>query len=431
MIKRKRLDNIRAGFIWNSVAGLINAAEAVIILMVVTRVSGLEMAGMITIAFSVGNLMMTVGKYGMRNFQVTDVNNVFSFNDYLSSRIVTVAAMFILTLLYLSYAIICLNYSWQKVTIVFLICLIYMIESVEDVYWGDYQKYGHLDYGGKVFSYRWLIQLAIIIIILVLTNNAICALLSACVCGAAFTYVYNKQKHIAFQNERVCFRSRNIISILSCCFPLFLTVFLSNYIVNSPKYAIDAILDEESQACYGFVAMPVFVVALLSNFFYQPILLDLANIWEKRQFKNLTAMIKKQCALIFALAIICVVGAYFCGIPCLNILYGTDLSAQKTELLILLCGGGFLALGSLCIVIMTTLRIQFKAIWVYGIVALLAFGFSKIVVRCYGITGAACLYTLMEALTAFLLWFFTISYIKSEADKYKNKLIERERLEVQ
>ena len=168
--------------------------------------------------------------------------------------------------------------------------------------------------------------------------------------------------------------------------------------------------------------MPVFVVALLSNFFYQPILLDLANIWDNRDILNLSKMIKKQCVLIIGLTIMCVVGAYFVGIPFLNILYSTNLYAQKKELLILLCGGGFFAMGSLCIVIMTTLRIQHKAIFVYIVVAILTFCFSKIIVKFYGITGAAYLYTAMEALTSFMLWCFTIFYIKSESNK--NKLIE-------
>ena len=100
MNEEKNLDNIKAGFIWNSIAGIINAAEAVIILMVVTRINGIEMAGIVTIAFSVGNLAMTVGKYGVRNFQVTDINHTFSFNDYFSSRIITVFIMFAFTIMY-------------------------------------------------------------------------------------------------------------------------------------------------------------------------------------------------------------------------------------------------------------------------------------------------------------------------------------------
>ena len=416
------MDNVKSGFLWNTIAGLINASEAVIILMIVTRVSGLEMAGVMTIAFSVGNLVMTVGKYGMRNFQVTDVHDQFSFNDYFSSRIVTVVLMLILTILYLLHGTIFLNYSLQKSIVVFLICSIYMVESIEDVFWGNYQRNGRLDYGGRSFAFRWTIQLTVIVILLFISRDIITALFVACICGTVFMYFYNRRIHESFQKEAIHFKTQKVFLILYRCFPLFLSTFLSNYVLNAPKYAIDALLDEKSQACYGFVAMPVFVVQLLSNFFYQPVLLDLANLWENRNYSDLKKMIGMQCVLIVILTVCCEIGAYFLGIPFLNILYSTDLYAHRSELLILLGGGGFLALGSLCIVVMTTLRIQRRTIWVYGITSILAFCFSKMIVKAYGTTGAACLYSIMEAFTACMLWCCTIAYIKFESNRSKRNI---------
>ena len=38
--------------------------------------------GVFTIAYAIGNLMMTIGKYGMRNFQATDVNEKYSYKEY-------------------------------------------------------------------------------------------------------------------------------------------------------------------------------------------------------------------------------------------------------------------------------------------------------------------------------------------------------------
>lgn len=408
----KNLTLKQSGFIWNSLAGIINASEAVIILMVVTRVSGLEMAGIVTIAFSIGNLLMTVGKYGMRNFQVTDVNDSFSFNDYFSSRIVTVFVMLMLTVIYLLYAFICLGYSWQKSAVVLLICMIYMVESLEDVFWGNYQRHGHLDFGGKVFAYRWLLQMAIIILLLLLQIDVVWSLFLALCSGALFTYIYNRRTQALFQTEKLCFISKNVMELLRCCFPLFLAAFLSNYIVNAPKYAIDALMDESSQACYGFIAMPVFVVSLVSNFFYQPILLELANIWESRQFTLMRKMIRRQCAFIFVLTFACLIGAYFLGIPFLNILFNADLADLKMELLILLLGGGFFALASFFIVVMATMRIQTRAIYVYSVVAALAMIFSPFFVKVYGLTGAAWVYTFLQFALTVVLYFMTCFNIK-------------------
>ncbi len=55
------------GYLWNVAAGLVNAGEAVVLSMVVTHTTGLEDAGILSIAFAVGNLMMTVGKFGVRS----------------------------------------------------------------------------------------------------------------------------------------------------------------------------------------------------------------------------------------------------------------------------------------------------------------------------------------------------------------------------
>ena len=82
----------KKSYLWNIIAGCVNAAEAVILMSVVARVVNDEAAGILTIAFAVGNLLMNVGKFGVRNFQVTDTDN-YSFSDYFSLRIITTTAM--------------------------------------------------------------------------------------------------------------------------------------------------------------------------------------------------------------------------------------------------------------------------------------------------------------------------------------------------
>ena len=51
------------------------------------RTPGISDAGILTIAFAIANLLVNIGKFGMRGFQVTDVRNQYCFNTYLSSRI--------------------------------------------------------------------------------------------------------------------------------------------------------------------------------------------------------------------------------------------------------------------------------------------------------------------------------------------------------
>ena len=112
--------------------------------------------------------------------------------------------------------------------------------------------------------------------------------------------------------------------------------------------------------------------------------------------------------IVAGITLICEAGAYVLGIPVLSVLYNTDLSLYKTELLVLLLGGGFLALSGLLVTIMTIIRIQGRQAIGYIIVAIFAFVLSPIFVREYKILGAAVLYLLLMVLLCvifgILLW---------------------------
>ena len=182
---------------------------------------------------------------------------------------------------------------------------------------------------------------------------------------------------------------------MKICFPLFAGAFLSFYIGNAPKYAIDAQLTDSAQACYGFIAMPVFVIGLLNNFIFNPMLYRLSLLWSERKVKTFIFKVVRQVGIIFAITIVCIVGAYCIGIPVLSILYNTDLHDYKTELLILLLGGGFLGLSGLLNAVITIIRCQEYLMWGYAIIAVLAFFMSNKIVSMYDVMGASVLYTLL------------------------------------
>ncbi len=131
---------LKQDYVWNTAAGLINAAEAVVMSMIVTRMTGLADAGMLTMAFAIGNLMLPIGKFGVRNYQVTDVESKFSFFTYLTARFVTVSAMLIAICGYLGYAAVGLRYSPDKIGIIFAVCMIYLVEALEDLLWGYFHQ---------------------------------------------------------------------------------------------------------------------------------------------------------------------------------------------------------------------------------------------------------------------------------------------------
>ncbi len=406
---------MKKDYIFNTLAGLINAAEAVIMSMIITRTTGLTDAGYITIAFAVGNLLMTIGKYGVYSFQVTDHNSEYPFSTYLYARLITISAMLICLFGYLTYGHYSLNYSTDKTYIVLFIGLIYVIESFEDLIKAHCQYVGRLYIGALMFIIRWTAIILSFGITIVLTNNTAKALgISLIISIIAFAiccYIVKKAK-ISFsaQSAQEEFnkqkKQHNVISLLIACFPLFLTAFLSFYIVNSSKYALEKYMDAETQARFGFVAMPVFAIELLNNFIYQPQLVSLTNDYTGAHIERFKSRIIKQYIIIIFITIACIIGAYIIGIPFLSLLYHTNLDSCKSELLILLLGGGFLAVSGYQIALLTIMRQQKYLLWGYIPVSILAFIFVNPTVKKYGTIGAAFSYLILIMLLCILYEIF-------------------------
>ena len=400
IISSKKIE--KNSYIWNMVGSILVAFQSVIMLMVSTRVLDLKAAGILTIAYADANLFLKIGKYGMRNYQVSDVKGNFTFSEYFTSRIITTCVMFLVSALYILYMHINKDYSYEKSIIIFLMCLLKTIESLEDVFHGMYQNQGRLDIAGKTLALRMGIITFIFGIAVVTIKNLLWSIVIANIAAVILFIVFTKWSYGIFQIKMTKVRKEMLTKLFFECFPLFVGSFLSFYIGNAPRYAIDSILTDELQACYGFIAMPVFVIELLNNFIFNPVLHSLSISWEQREIRTFVSKILKQAGIIFLITLCCIVGGFFCGIPILSWLYGTDLSEYKMELLILLLGGGFFGMVGFLNIMNTIIRQQKQLMLGYAFMAVLAFLLSDSIVQKFQILGAAILYTTLMGILSIL-----------------------------
>lgn len=397
-IKKFLLDdsNIeRDSYIWNMAGSMLVAFQSVIMLMILTRTLGLLDAGIFTIAYANANLFLTIGKYGMRNFQVSDVKDQFTFAEYKMSRVITSLAMIVVSVIYVAYSAHSNNYTMEKTVVIIWMCLFKVVDAVEDIYHGFYQRKNRLDVASKATTLRMAITIIVFGLGLIVVRNLLTVLIFSTILTTVLFIVFTGMTIGAFDVQKEKADKKNLALLLKTCFSLFAGSFLSFYIGNAPKYAIDARLTDELQACYGFIAMPVFVVGLLNTFIFNPMLYHMSTLWNEQKVKEFVAKTMRQVVIVAGLTIVCVVGAYLIGIPVLSWLYNTDLAPYKTELLILLLGGGFLGLSGLLNAVITIIRYQKTLMWGYAVVAMLAYIFSDIVVGRYEMMGAAVLYTVL------------------------------------
>lgn len=331
--------------------------------------------------------------------------------------------MMICTAGYLFYGSAILGYNTQKTTIILFICMINVVESFENIIRAQLQYKGFLYIGAIMFIIRWISIFITFGIALYLTKNTGFALgmslLTSLLVFILCYFSFRKYMQIPIVDETP---SKNCAELLRACFPLFITMFLSFYIVNSPKYALDRFMDASAQACFGFISMPVFAIQLMNELIYQPQLVYLTAEYNEGSIFQFRKHVIRQYLIILMLTAASLTVAYFIGIPFLSFLYNTNLEDYLTELLILLLGGGFLALSGYQGSILTLIRRQKYQLYGYIPVSVMALLFVGYIVKKHGTIGAALSYLVLIVILCLLYEVFIRcslkNHLKSTDDSY-------------
>lgn len=410
----------KGSYFWNTLGGMLSAFQNVFFLIFITRFLGIQIAGIYTIAYASANLFANIGRFGVRNYQATDIMDKFSFREYFWARIITSLIMVISFSIYIFYTAVDLNYSFYKALIIFSLCLCRVLDSIEDVYYGLYQKNGRIDIAGKIMTFRLTILYVSFIILVILCKDLLLAIILSGFFSSIAVFACVRHVKEMFYHDYLDkrFSIRHIILILRACFPLFICTFLSMYIGNAPKYSIDAYLNETMQACYGYISMPIFVINLLNNFVFQPVIVNLTHEWNQKKYETFVNTILKYVCIIVLITVICLVGASLLGIPFLSFIYAINLESYFFDLLILILGGGFLAFSGFIISLLTIIRKHKVSMYSYLAVALLAYFLSPLFVLKGKLLGASILYLfLMLMLSVFLLVSFICCFKKAIRDR--------------
>ena len=153
--------------------------------------------------------------------------------------------------------------------------------------------------------------------------------------------------------------------------------------------------------------MPAFVVQIVAQFIFNPVITSYAHLWTHNTEKShleLAKRIKKMCVVVLGLTLLGLAVAFTIGIPVLSALFGVDLSNYRNELCIIMLGGGFLAYATYFSTVIAIIRAQKSLILCYGVVSAASLLLSGLFVKPFGIYGASWMYVMLMAILALSLY---------------------------
>ncbi len=378
---------------WNMMGSLVSAATSVLLLMLVTRTLGDEKAGIFSLGFSVSMMMLTVGVFEVRAFQSTDIYKQFSISDYFTFRILTCAVMMISALGYVWLK----GYADEKAWVVFLLCLLKCAEAFCDVFNGQAQQNDRLDVAGFSTAMRVFLYCIGFFVSLLLTRSLLFSCGVMVLITVLWLLLFDVRAGKHFEKCGLRFDKAVLFSLFKSCLPLFFSAFLMSYINNAPKFSVDTYLSAEYQAYYGIIFMPASVINMFSLFAFRPLLTKLTAFWNENKRKEFLLTITKLVLWILFVTVAALAGGWLLGVPLLSWFYGTDLTAYKSELMVVLLGGGFNALDVFLYYMITVMRKQKYVLLGYGFATVTAWILGDRLVSAYGLMGASETYLISEA----------------------------------
>lgn len=396
-------------YIFNTVGHSIWGFVFPLLTIVVTQLADVEKAGMFSFAFVVGTLMMIAAQYGVRTYQVSDLDEEHSFSDYQINRIATVLLVLIVGFLFVRAR----GYEGPMVQILMGVFAYRLIDALADCYEGRLQQMDKMYLAGISQMLRAIAGIVAFTVVLLVGQSVGAASIGMAI-GAAATFVF-----ITFplalletpKSRKTSFRS--IGSLFRQCFPIFVALFLYAVVDNTPKFVMEVTLPYENQLYFNALYFPAQSILLTVGLVYKPQLVRMATAWADRDNRHkFDIFIVVMLLGVVLITVAVVLFMKYAGVWLLGILYGVDFEKFRTLSYLMIIAGGMTGGIDFLYQVITIMRRQELVTRSYLIAFAIGVVSSILLIHFGELEGAVTAYVLtMSVLFAMLLWVYVVERV--------------------
>ncbi|RPF42147.1 O-antigen/teichoic acid export membrane protein [Hydrogenoanaerobacterium saccharovorans] len=412
----KNSTKVGKNILWNSVGSLFYYICQWATTVAVVRISGYSAAGMLSLAMAVTNIFYIFALYGIRNFQISDINERYCSGIYISTRCFTCFCAQLFCILF------CFLVGYRGTQ---LLCIItYMIfklsEALVDVYHGIVQKKWRLDIAGKSYIARGVFTLLVFCLCLWFTNSLNIAVLGMAISAFAVILCYDipMAKRIDESHPQIYLKQTWLL--LQECLPLLSFQLLITLLSFIPRYFLEKNFGPEQLGIYSSVANPTYFVQMLSLLIFTPLIPIFANTFKKPDKKSFLVLLVKCFLIMLGISAVSLYGAYLLGQWGLILLYGKDI-IHFTYLLIPVVGCTITtAFVWLFNGVMTAMRALGSMVFGAAVATIICYGLSTILITKYGMNGISFAQGISQGILA--IYMLAVCLIKTKDIKQQNGL---------
>ena len=310
--------NLKAGILWNAAGNLIYLISQWLITVLVATMGSFRDAGVLSIAMSVSATFQTLALFGMRNYQVSDIEERYSNTCYVGFRVVTCAAALVGCV---AFALIA-GYAGETLVAILLFMLFRLTENFSDVLHGIAQKNDRLDIAGKSFAVRGVCVLAIFVAVFGVSHSLVASLGAMAAFSFGAMMLYDVRAVLRVSAFGLSLKGSRWQALARETIPLCVYFFLYAAITTVPKLILERRCGEEILGAYSSIFAPALLVQAAVAYVYTPF----AQIFAAhRASGDRTAFLRlfgRISAVIGGVSAVVLVAAQFLGAWGLQLVFG-------------------------------------------------------------------------------------------------------------
>lgn len=325
---------LKKNMLWNALGNIVYLGCQWLVTVLVTRLAGYEDAGVLSLAMSISATFQSLALFGIRNYQISDINEKYSDSCYVGLRNLTCVSALVLCMLFS----IANDYDTDTLMAILCFMVFRVSENYSDVLHGILQKNGKLYMAGQSFLIRGIATLVGFLIGFYFFGTlngelATMAVLSVCVTVFIdFICAKKTSEFVAYDHIGKCF------NLAAETLPLCIYIFLNSTIATVPKYILEKMSSEELLGIYSSIFAPALLVQAAAQYIYMPFIPKFAAMYNEGDIKGFKSLSNKIVLIILGIGILILAACIPFGKWALTLLFTESIEPYSGMLYLIIAG---------------------------------------------------------------------------------------------
>ena len=309
--------------IWNTAGSLFYLVCQWLLSVIVVHLStdSYADAGILSLAMSISTFFSVITLFNVRNYQVSDSNEIYSSSQYIFHRLLTCGASFVLC------GIFVLINSYDFLTSISIIAymLVKLVEGFADVLHGVAQRKWRLDIAGKSFIIRGILLVGAFCASMVLFNNLAVAIFAMAIATLIPLIFYDllavrKIEEISFKPD-----FKAMLSLTRVCLPMVAYGVCINAIVPLARYFLELYHGEEVLGYYASVSAISVLIQAFVTFVFTPLIGVFEDAHSRGDKMAIAKLLLKLFGLLVGITALAMLAVLFLGDFAMTLVFGEEI----------------------------------------------------------------------------------------------------------